>query len=354
MFFKLKNKMNISRRTFVGSAFLSLMFLKFEAYSKVNRQMNMIKPKALKEGDLVGIIAPGTAVPNPDELRKAAEIFDLLGLRYVFSKNIAQGSNYKSRSISERIDDLMQMFTNPEIKAIFCIRGGYGSGQLLDQIDYAQIRKNPKIFVGYSDITALHIAFNRFANLVTFHAPVLLSPFTEYSFQNLKQILFGNVTTPIIQNPKNRTGVRESHPIRTIHSGQAEGVVIGGNLSIISSLIGTPFEFNFSNSILLLEDVGEEPYRIDRMLNQLRLAGKFEQINGIVFGECDDCNPSDSQVWDFSLGEVLDFYFKPLNKPAFYGLTFGHTSNQATIPLGLKAMLDADSGTLKYLEPIFD
>lgn len=346
--------MNISRRTFVGSALLSLMFLKFETYSKVNRQMNMIKPKALKEGDLVGIIAPGTAVPNPDELRKATEILDLLGLRYAFSKNITQGSNYKSRSVSERIDDLMQMFTNPEIKAIFCIRGGYGSGQLLDQIDYEQIHKNPKIFVGYSDITALHIALNRFANLVTFHGPVLLSPFTEYSFQNLKQILFGNVTIPIIQNPKNKTGVRESHPIRTIHSGRAEGVVIGGNLSIISSLIGTPFEFNFSNSILLLEDVGEEPYRIDRMLNQLRLAGKFEQINGIVFGECNDCNPSDSQVWDFSLGEVLNFYFKSLNKPVFYGLTFGHTSNQATIPLGLKAMLDADSGTLKYLEPIFD
>jgi muramoyltetrapeptide carboxypeptidase len=346
--------MKISRRTFLGSALLSLMFFKFETHSKVNKQMNMTKPKPLKEGDLVGIIAPGTAVPNPDELQKAIEILNLLGLRYIFSRNIIQGSNYKSRSVSERVEDLMQVFTNPEVKAVFCIRGGYGSGQLLDQIDYSQIRKNPKIFVGYSDITALHIALNRFANLVTFHGPVLLSPFTEYSFQNLKQILFGKTTIPIVKNPENKSGVRESHPIRTIKGGQAEGVVIGGNLSIISSLIGTPFEFNFSNSILLLEDVGEEPYRIDRMLNQLRLAGKLEQANGIIFGECNDCNPSDSQVWDFSLGEVLDFYFKSLNKPTFYGLTFGHTSNQATIPLGLKAMLDADSGTLQYLEPAFD
>lgn len=346
--------MNISRRTFVGSALLSLMFLKFETHSKANGPMDKIKPKPLKEGDLVGVVAPGTAVPNPDELRKATEILDLLGLRYVFSQSIAQGLNYKSRSIDERVEDLMQMFTNPEVQAIFCIRGGYGSGQLLDQIDYSQVRKNPKIFIGYSDITALHIALNRFANLVTFHGPVLLSPFTEYSFQNLKQILFGKTTIPVIQNPKNRTGIRESHPIRTIYNGQTEGVVVGGNLSIISSLLGTPFEFNFSNSILLLEDVGEEPYRIDRMLNQLRLAGKFEQVNGIIFGECNDCNPSYSQVWDLSLGEVLDFYFKPLNKPAFYGLTFGHTPNQATIPFGLKAMLDADSGTLRYLEPIFD
>lgn len=346
--------MDISRRTFVGSTLLSLTFFKFASYAKINGSTNMVKPKPLKEGDLVGIVAPGTAVPNPDELQKATEIFRLLNLRYVISPNLLRGSNYKSRSIGERLDDLMQMFTNPEVKAIFCIRGGYGSGQLLNQIDYSQIQKNPKIFVGYSDITALHIAFNRFANLVTYHGPVLLSSFTEYTFENLKQILFGLNPAPLIQNPKDKVGVRESHPIRPINKGATEGVVIGGNLSIISSLVGTPFEFNFSNSILLLEDVGEEPYRIDRMLNQLRLAGKFEQMNGIIFGECNDCNPRESQVWDFSLGEVLDFYFKPLNKPAFYGLAFGHTSDQATIPLGLKAICDADSGTLKYLESVFD
>lgn len=314
----------------------------------------IIKPKKLQKGDIIGIVAPATAVPSPEHQQKAIEILELLGLRYKFATSFKKGSNYKSRTPEERAKEFLEMFENPEIQGIFCIRGGYGSAQILDKIDYSVISKNPKVFVGFSDITALHIAINKFAKLVTYHSPVLLSSFSDYTFNSFKQILFGEVLMPKIRNPESKVGVREAFPIRTIRSGKAEGRVIAGNLSIISSLLGTDYEYDFNQSLLLIEDVGEEPYRIDRMLNQLRLANKLKVVNGIIFARCEDCRTKDTQIWDFSLGEVLDFYFKPLSIPSFYGLTFGHTIEQATIPIGLLARMDADAGILEYLEPVID
>ncbi|MGQ9818982.1 MAG: S66 peptidase family protein [Candidatus Kapaibacteriales bacterium] len=314
----------------------------------------LIRPKRLKSGDTIGIIAPATAVPSPDDQKKAVEILDLLGLRYKFASNLKKGTNYKSRTINERVDDLIEMFEDPDIDGIFCIRGGYGSGQIIDKIDYSIIQKNPKVFAGYSDITALHIALNKFANLVTYHSPVLISTFTEYTFNSFKQIIFGENQKPVIENPKSKFGVRNTFSFRTISPSKAEGRVITGNLSIICSLLGTDFEYDFNDSLLLIEDVGEEPYRIDRMLNHLRLAGKLKLVNGIIFARCDDCISKDNQIWDFSLGEVLDNYFKPLKVPSFYGLTFGHTAEQATIPIGPRGGMDSDKGVLEYLEKVID
>lgn len=351
--------MQFSRREFLSivSILPLTINLKGEQSSlSIKHKVNevLIKPKRLKSGDTVGIIAPATAVPSPDEQKKAVEILDLLGLRYKFASSLVKGSNYKSRNISERVDDLVEMFEAPNIQGIFCIRGGYGSAQIIDKIDYSIIQRNPKVFVGYSDITALHIAINKFANLVTYHSPVLISTFTEYTFNSFKQTIFAEVTKPIIENPKSKFGIRNAFPFRTIQSGQAQGRVIAGNLSIICSLLGTDFEYDFNDSLLLIEDVGEEPYRIDRMLNHLRLAGKLKLVNGIIFARCDDCVSKDNQVWDFSLGEVLDNYFKPLQVPSFYGLTFGHTTEQATIPIGVRARMDSDYGVLEYLEEVID
>lgn len=314
----------------------------------------MIKPPRLRKNDLVGVVAPGTAVPDPNDIFRAQEIISSLELRAQFSKSITSGTNYRSRSVAERVDELMKMFLDPDIHAVFCIRGGYGSAQILDQIDYSLIRNNPKIFLGYSDITALHIAINKFAGLVTFHGPMLLSPFTQYSFESLRKILFGDELLPHIRNPEEKNTIRKKHFIRTLKEGTAEGIVIGGNLSIICSLLGTPFEYDFMGKILLLEDVQEEPYRIDRMLNQLRLSGKLEQVDGIVFGECNDCIPTSQNVWDFSLGEVVDYYFMQLKVPSFYGLCIGHTADQATFAIGSKAFLDSKEGTIRYLEQVVE
>jgi len=351
-------KMNFSRRDFlVLTALSSINTAILKSQNKLsmnNSAKTKIKPARLRKNDLVGVVAPGTAVPDPDDILRAQEILANLELRWRFSESITRGTNYRSRSVGERLDELMKMFTDPEIRGIFCIRGGYGSAQLLDKIDYSIISSNPKIFLGYSDITALHIAINKFTGLITFHGPVLLSPFTPYTFNNLKNVLFGLAAEPLIRNPIETNAIRASHPIRTIREGTAEGIVIGGNLSIICSLLGTPYEYDYKDALLLLEDVQEEPYRIDRMLNHLRLAGKLNQVRGIAFGECKDCLPSSPSVWDFSLGEVLDYYFKPLNVPSFYGLCIGHTPDQATIAIGARAILDAKTGTLQYLESVVD
>jgi muramoyltetrapeptide carboxypeptidase len=344
----------MKRRSFLSSlaAASALPLLKPVLVHAFNKE-EYIHPKALKRGDTVGIIAPGTAVTDPDQLSKAVEALTYFELNAKFGKNVLKGEGYKTRTIDERLDDLHSMFKAKEIAGVFCLRGGYGSAQLLDRIDYDLIKNNPKVFIGYSDITAMHLAINKISKLITFHGPVLLSGFSNYTADYFSKALFN--TNPIgkIVNSDSKSGIRLEHPTRTIKPGKASGKLIGGNLSLICSLMGTPYEIDTSNKILFIEDVGEEPFRIDRMLTQLRLAGKLQSASGIIFGECSDCNSeglNPSHVWDYSLGEVLDNILGKLNIPVFYGLTFGHTSDQITLPVGVEAEIDADSGTLNIIE----
>jgi muramoyltetrapeptide carboxypeptidase len=313
----------------------------------------LTRPKALRAGDLVGVIAPATSVPDPDRLALVEPTLKFFGLRARMGKYVASGTGHVSRTASERLDDLHAMFRDPEVKAVFCIRGGYGSMQLLDKIDYDLIRRNPKVFLGYSDITALHLAINRHANLTTFHGPIVLSSFTDYTQQNFRRALFETKPLGKLTNPVESNTLRPEHPLRTIRTGTATGQLVGGNLSLVTALLGTPYEIETRGRILFLEDVGEEPYRIDRMLTQLRLAGKLEQAAGIVFGECSECQPNDykpSFAWDSTLGEVLDQILGSARVPVFKGLTIGHTADQLTLPLGVQATLNADEKTLELKE----
>lgn len=313
----------------------------------------LIRPKVLRAGDLVGVIAPGTAVPDPDRLALVEPTLKHFGLRAKLGRYVAQGSGHVSRSINERLDDLHAMFRDPDVAAVFCIRGGYGTMQLLDGIDYDLIRRHPKVFIGYSDITALHLAINARAGLVTFHGPIVLSSFTDYTQQSFRQALFDTRPAGKLTNPPEHNPLRPAHPLRTIRAGTATGPLVGGNLSLVTALMGTPYEIETRGRILFLEDTGEEPYRIDRMLTQLRLAGKLQQAAGIVFGECTDCGPRDYQpsfAWDATLGEVLDNLLGAARVPAFTGLTIGHTADQLTLPLGVNATLNADEQTLELKE----
>ncbi|MFP4529140.1 MAG: LD-carboxypeptidase [Candidatus Kapaibacterium sp.] len=309
-------------------------------------------PKKLGPGDTVGVIAPGTAVSDPDDLASAEEALGYFGLRMRLAPHVERGSGYKTRSPRERASDLEEMFEDPAIDAVFAIRGGYGSVQILDLIDYSIIDKNPKIFLGYSDITALHLAIQRNCSLVTFHGPMLLAPFTRFTMQSFEQALFQTEAPRELRNPEAASGFRQKYPVRTVASGSAKGRTAGGNLSIISALMGTPYEIETDGKILLIEDIGESPYRIDRMLTQLRLSGKLGRAAGIVFGLCKDCDPGLSQMytWDSTLGEVLDNLLGDIGIPVLSGLTFGHTDDQMTIPIGVEAALDADSGVLTLLE----
>lgn len=313
----------------------------------------LIKAAPLKKGDTVGVVAPGTAVSSPDDLQKAKAALDYFGLNMKLGKHVASGSGYKTRSVEEQLEDLHGAFADTEVAAVIAIRGGYGCSRLLDAVDYELIAKNPKIFVGYSDITALHLAVNKFSKLVTFHGPVLLSAFNDYTCEGFRRALFSAQPVGILRNSDSKSGIRDLDPVRTIVPGRASGALIGGNLSLVSALVGTPYEIDANGKILMLEDVGEPPYRIDRMLAQLKLAGILNDCEGVVFGECAGCDPDGSQysVWDYELGEVLDYYFKPLNKPSFYGLTFGHTSSQLTFPIGVKAVMDSEKCEINVVEP---
>ena len=300
------------------------------------------------------MIAPGSAVSSPDDYILVKELTDYLGLKFKFAKNVTKGSGYKTRTISERTADIHEMFSDQSVAGIICIRGGYGAAQLLDNIDYNLIQKNPKIFVGYSDITSLHLAIHKMTGLVTFHGPMLLANFPQLTIDNFKRTLFSSEPIGIIKNPESRTPVRSAFPVRTIKSGIANGGLIGGNLTLVCSLMGTNYEIDTKGKILFIEDVDEEPYRIDRMLTHLKTAGKLQESAGIVFGNCSDCSSASklkpSLSWDYTLAEVIDNAFGDLKQPSFYGLTFGHSSNQFTIPYGIEAELNADNCTLNLIE----
>ena len=312
-----------------------------------------IKAKCLNSGDTVGVISPATSVSDPDDLYVAKEALDFFGLKMKIGKNVIKGTGYKSRTEKERLEDLTDMFTDKSVNAIFCIRGGYGSPGLLDKIDYEVIKQNPKIFLGYSDITALHLAINKKTGLVSFHGPMLLSSFSAFTIDNFKKALFQKEPIGIIKNPETKRDFRTVHPVRTIFPGKAIGKLIGGNLTLITSLIGTDFEIETKGKILFLEDVGEEPYRIDRMLTQLNLSGKLKDCGGVVFGNCEGCDYNGlkpSRIWDDSLGEILNKQLGNLGIPVFFGLTIGHSSDQLTIPIGVNAEIDADECYLNILE----
>jgi len=339
----------MKRRNFIQGA-ISLGFMSITSnytFSNKVSTNNLIKPERLKAGDQVAIVAPASNVQDPDEIQRAIEICNYFKLEPVVSNLLKSNEGYRTKPSKKRADELNHFFERKEIKGLFCIRGGYGSADILDLLDYELIRSNPKVFTGYSDITALHLAIQKYSGIITFHSPVLLSSFTEFTAKSFEKAIFQNEPIGDVTNPKRLSGIRNQFPIRTIVRGKAKGKLTGGNLSIISSLMGTPYEINTKDSILFLEDVSEEPYRIDRMLNQLRLAGKFEQAKGIVFGYCNDCTiKSLPPSWDLQLGDVLDKYFSELPIPSFYGLLIGHTSEQITLPYSLEAEIDTEAGLL--------
>ena len=321
--------------------------------SPAQDRMKIIKPQALQPGDTVGLITPATYVSDPDALATADRTIRFFGLKPKFGANVRKRDGYLAGTVAHRLEDLHAMFADPEVKGVFTIRGGYGSPHLLDRIDYDVIRRNPKVFVGYSDITAMHLAIHKRTGLVTFHGPVPLSGFTDYTVEHFRRALFDPRPLGPLTNPQESNQLRPRHTLRTIRPGVARGRLIGGNLSLIAATMGTPFKIDTRGAILFIEDVGEQPYQIDRMLTNLRLAGKLQAAAGIVFGECSDCMPREykpSFASTLSLGEVLDEILGRLQVPVLSGLTIGHTADQLTLPIGVTATLDADKGQLTIEE----
>lgn len=313
----------------------------------------LVRAKALRPGDTVGLITPATFVSDPDRLALAERTLRHFGLRMKLGRHVRQRSGYLGGSARQRLEDFHAMFRDPEVAGVFCIRGGFGSAHLLEAIDYGLLRSHPKVFLGFSDITALHLAIHRRTGLVTFHGPVVVSRFSDYTQRHFRQALFDNKPLGKLTNPPDSDPLRPAHTLRTVVPGTARGRLVGGNLSLIASLMGTPYEIDTEGAILFLEDVGEEPYRIDGMLTQLRLAGKLAAAAGVIWGECASCRPrtfDPSFDSTFSVGEVVDEILGKLKVPVLAGLTIGHTDDQLTLPLGVAAVLDATAGTLTVEE----
>jgi muramoyltetrapeptide carboxypeptidase len=313
--------------------------------------MMLQKPKRLKPGDKIGVVSPASPSEKKSDILRAIEKLTELGYQLAIAKNVNNQKGLVSASEEDRIADLHEMFSREDVDAIFVTQGGYGSAQLIDKLDFDLIRQHPKIFIGFSDITSLHLAINKFAGLVTFHGPSMLrfndEELSDYTYAQMMKALgsvdpIGTIPMP---DPKKW--------LYALAGGTCEGEIIGGNLTLVCSSLGTPFEIDTDNKILFLEDLDIEPWIFDHMLCHLRNAGKLKHVAGVVVSECVNCVPYDYKPGyyvDISLEDVLEYYLKPLGVPVLYGLRLGHTKDMATLPLGVKARLDGTKKELTILE----
>jgi muramoyltetrapeptide carboxypeptidase len=245
------------------------------------------------------------------------------------------------------------MFRDPDVKAIWAIRGGSGCISLLKHLDFDLIRKHPKILLGYSDITALHLAIHRHAGVVTFHGPVASSTLSDYAKEHMLAVLSdprATYTIPMSVENAQRALQEPQYAIRTVHGGTATGPLLGGNLSLVSALAGTPYAADFKDSLLFIEEVNEEPYRIDRWMTQLDLAVGLDKAAGVMIGICENCGPQGNGS-SLTLDETFDVHLQALHVPAVTGYSIGHIRNQFTIPVGVRATLDTERQTVTLLEP---
>ena len=309
----------------------------------------LFRPRRLKAGDLIGLVTPGSYVPD-SALEKAVKNVESLGFRVKLSKNIRAKRGYNAGTDTQRLEDLHTLFADQEVAGIWCARGGYGCTRLLPKLNYALIRRNPKALIGYSDVTALLLAIFRETGLIGFHGPVAASELTEYARAQFIATLIEGRSEIAINIPEALSSqTKPGYEAKTIYSGTSSGILTGGNLSLLASLAGTPHAPDFSGRIVFMEDVEERPYRIDRMLTQLRQACKLEKAAGIVLGVFVDCLP-EPDVPSLSLMETLEDQLAGLGIPVAYGMPVGHISNQCVLPVGVQARLNADTRTLTLLE----
>lgn len=308
-----------------------------------------IKPRRLSEGDTVGMVLPASATFERDRIKLGQEQLEALGLKVELGKHVYDRHGYLAGTDEDRAADINRMFADERIDGIVAYTGGWGSPRLLPLLDYDVIRRNPKVFVGFSDITALLVAIQQKTGLITFHGPVAASTFEKYSVENFRKVVMEAQPAGVLAPPPKRADVlvERVNRITRIAGGKASGQLTGGNLTLVAATMGTPYEIETEGKILFLEDRGEELYRIDRMLTQLHLGGKLSRLAGFVFGRCTDCTFKGP---GFSLEDLLFERFEQLGIPAISGLSFGHIEQKLTLPLGVRATLDGDAGTLSLDE----
>ena len=301
-----------------------------------------IKPKALRPGDTIGIVAPASNIKR-DLVELGCDALHRLGYKTVYEESIFEQDLYFAGSLDRRVRELEGMFLRDDVKAILCARGGYGANYLLSRLDLEKVKANPKIFMGYSDLTCLLTWFAGAANLVTFHSPMLTKDFASADGVDLRS--FDAVVSGA------EWALEAASGLRPLMSGSAEGILYGGCLSILVASLGTPYEIETDGTILFLEDVGVKPYQVDRMLMQLKLSGKLGRVKGVVLGEMMDCTQHPNQP--FSLEQVILRIVGDMGIPVAFGLRSGHVSHRnVTLPFGVRVTLNVGTtADLSSLEP---
>nr|WP_249275091.1 LD-carboxypeptidase [Terribacillus saccharophilus] len=298
-----------------------------------------MKASVWKKGDTIGIVSPAGPIKR-EELERGIKIVESLGLRVKLGKHVYDKYGYLAGTDTDRAADLNDMFKDNEVKGIICARGGYGSGRIVELLDYEIIKQKPKVLLGYSDITYLHTAIRQRTGLITFHGPMVASDMGESDFAKLSYDLLQQFFIP--QDVIYTTAIS---PLEAIVHGKATGTLVGGNLSLLTSTLGTPDEIDTKGKLLLLEDVAEPPYKIDSMLNQLKHAGKLKQAEGILIGDFNGCDSNEPET-SLSFDQVLVDYLTDLEKPVLKGFRIGHCNPNITVPLGTEATMDTKTKTL--------
>jgi muramoyltetrapeptide carboxypeptidase len=309
------------------------------------------KPRRLRLGDTVALIAPAGALDDAGIERRVRNL-ESLGLKVKVAENLRARHGSFAGTAAQRVSDLHDAFLDRDVKAIWAARGGAGAAQLLAHLNYRLIAAHPKILVGFSDITALHAALLKHANLVTFHGPTAGSTLTDYTSRHLMEtLMIPTRGRPIEMSESNRVEAL-SNPefaLRVLRAGVATGPLLGGNLSVFSALTGSPHQPSLRGALAFFEEVNEEPYRLDRLFTQLRQGAQLDRAQGVMLGVFRRCSPKPGDT-SLSLGETVHEHFGMRRAPAVYGFSIGHIANQFTLPVGTMARLDTAEQTLTRLE----
>ena len=342
----------MDRRSFIGTGIAAGAAMVLGVGAPTRARQSATMASALKAGDEVRLVAPAGAIFERVRFDIAAENMQGLGLKPTFGEHVRERHGYLAGTDEERAADIMTAYRDPNVKAIFALTGGWGAARTLDHLDFDVIRQNPKVVIGYSDITSLLNAIYTKTGTPTFHGPNGTSRWRPDVVTAAKQILFEG-EAPLIKSPVPNHNTLAQHDLRvqTIVPGVAEGTLVGGNLTVLTALAGSPYMPDMSGKILFLEDIGEAIYRIDRMLSTLELSGALSQLSGIVFGGFTRVGNDGDGYGAFALMDIFDRYAKKADVPAFYGAPFGHIAGNQIMPIGTRARMDANNGTIQLLEP---
>ena len=344
--------MPANRRQFVTATMAAAAAVLPAAPTLAQGRPPLIRPPRLRAGDTLALVNPSGAIYERAPYEIATESLQALGFKVREAPNLRARRGHLAGTDAQRAGDLNALFADPGVHGILALTGGSGGNRILPLLDYEAIRRAPKFLGGFSDTTAIINAVQARTGLVTFHGPVGVSEWNAFSVEHWRAAVM-DAQPLTLRNPvdKDDNLVPRSGRITTLRGGKAQGHLVGGNLAVLTSMAGSPYWPAFDGAILVLEDINEYIYRVDRMLSTLKISGALDRVAGVVLGAFTKCEPGEGNYGTLTLDEVFDDYFKPLNVPVYSGALFGHIKRKFTLPVGLPVEMDADDGTLRYLQP---